>query len=152
KSKNPAGAMDDILARINGDEAATNGLKASVREYLIEKATTTAIGKTTDKSNPVSFSKLDDMFKQNEEVLSKVFSPEEMNSLRRAHKMLGAGKNLETNATSGSNTAEKANDTMRMLEAGLKLHFGMLKGGGIMRSLKMVLDTLPSNAEAVNSI
>lgn len=148
-SKNPSRAMDELLGTLGPwDTQARDGLKASVREYLQEKATTSALGKTGDGRNPVSFAKLDDIFKQHEDVLAKVFSPDEMNSLRAAHRFLAPLKNLEINATSGSNTVEKS-ILGTLSEAALKVHFGMLQGGGYTRIFKQAQAALPSNKNAV---
>ncbi len=153
QSNNPSARMDEILKALGPwDTQARDGMKAAVRDYLTEKATTSALGKTGDSRNPVSFARLDDIFKKHEDVLSKVFSPDEMNSLRAAHKFLAPLKNLEVNVTSGSNTAEKTGQLATLAEAGLKIKFGMLKGGGLSRIFKQVLATFPSDDSAVTQV
>lgn len=149
KSKNPSAAVDELLGTLGPwDTQARDGLKASVREYLQEKATTSALGKTGDGRNPVSFAKLDEIFKQHEDVLAKVLSPDEMNSLRAAHRFLAPLKNLEVNATAGSNSVDKSM-LGTLSEAALKVHFGMLRGGGYSRIFKQVQAAFPSNKDAV---
>jgi hypothetical protein len=145
--------MKDIVGRIGNDTEAKNGLKAAVKEYLVEKATTAAVGKTPDNANPVSFAKLDQLFKQNEKALAALHTPEEMNALRQAHKLLTPGKNIEAaRATPGSDTAEKTSAALRALEAGLKVKYGMLKGGGIMRNLKLIAQTFPDSSAGASAL
>lgn len=152
-SKDPEKAVDDILRDIGGNAAAKDGLKAAIRDHLIEDKTTSAIHNTTDGANPVSFDRLDKLFKRHEKILAKVYSPEEMNALQGAHKLLKPGKQRELQATSGSPTAERTGpDLWRWTEIGLKAKYGILKGGGIMRTLRLWADTLPSNKEAVGQL
>ena len=57
-----------------------------------------------------------------------------MNALNRMHKMIGSYGNLARKGTPGSDTAARQaqDDLMLALESGLRLKFGLLKGGGIM--------------------
>ena len=149
-------AMRQIVERIAGNDSALDGLKASVREYLMERATTSAVQRTATGENPLSFARLDDLFKQHEETLAEVFSPAEMNSLRAAHQFLAPLKNLEMRTVVGSQTS--ANDRFwaqlaRPVEVALKLRFGVLKGGGLMRTLTLWRQMMPNgDAAAVELI
>jgi hypothetical protein len=153
-SGDPEKAMAGIVAEIGGNAQARNGLKAAVRDWLVENKTTSAVHTTSSGANPVSFDQLDKLLKQHEGVLSQVYTPEEMRSLRAAHKMLASGKSRELQATSGSATAERANEqaNLRMLEIGLKGWYGILKGGGVFRTIKLYLSTLPSSKEGVEQL
>jgi hypothetical protein len=76
-----------------------------------------------------------------------------MNALRQAHKLLTPGKNIEAaRATPGSDTAEKTSAALRALEAGLKVKYGMLKGGGIMRNLKLIAQTFPDASAGASAL
>jgi hypothetical protein len=153
KSNNPAAAMDQALSAIKNEPAAIDGFKAAVRDYLQENATTSAIGKTTDGSRPVSFAKLDGIFNEHEQTLAKLFSPQEMNDLRAAHKFLAPMQGLSTAAAAGSQTVEKANNEFsKLFRAGLIARYGALKAGGIMKSLKLALESLPSNQQSLESL
>lgn len=139
-SDDPERAVEEIMGRIGKGSAAHDGLKASVREYLVEKGTTSALQKTSTGDNPLSFAKLDTLFKQNQKALSRVFSPEEMASLQAAHKFLASLKNLEMQSLAGSATAERQGlgDKMwRVVEIGLKTLHGGLRGGNEVRNLKL---------------
>lgn len=136
----PERTVAEIMGKIGKGSAAHDGLKASIREYLIEKGTTSALQKTTTGDNPLSFAKLDTLFKQNEKTLSQVFSPKEMASLQAAHKFLASLKNLEQQSLAGSATAERTGlgDKMwRVVEIGLKTLHGGLRGGNEVRNLKL---------------
>lgn len=144
-------SMKEIVTRIAGNDSALNGLKASVREYLMERATTSAIHKTTTGENPLSFAKLDDLFKAHEDALSEVFSPDEMNSLRAAHQFLAPLKNLEMRTVVGSQTSanDRAWDQLsKPIEVALKLRYGVLKGGGLMRTLGLWRQMMPNGDAA----
>lgn len=135
--------LDELVALTKNDADARAGLKAAVRDYMIDKSTTTATEKLPagDSRGPLSFAKTQKLFQEHEQQLAKVFSPEEMNSLRVVHKALEV-QNLErVRVRSGSDTVEKLldNNAEKFLatpmgqatEAVIRLKFGMLKGGGI---------------------
>lgn len=135
--------LDELVALTKNDADARAGLKAAVRDYMVDKSTTTATEKLPagDSRGPLSFAKTQKLFQEHEQQLAKVFSPEEMNSLRVVHKALEV-RNLErVRVRSGSDTVEKLldNNAEKFLatpmgqatEAVIRLKFGMLKGGGI---------------------
>lgn len=135
--------LDELVALTKNDADARAGLKAAVRDYMVDKSTTTATEKLPagDSRGPLSFAKTQKLFQEHEQQLAKVFSPEEMNSLRVVHKALEV-QNLErVRVRSGSDTVEKLldNNAEKFLatpmgqatEAVIRLKFGMLKGGGI---------------------
>jgi hypothetical protein len=149
-SPDPERAMAEIKNLVKNNKKAYRGLKAAVRDYLVEYKTTSAVEKTTTGANPVSFSQLDNLFKQHERVLMNVYSPKEMNNLRAVHKMLATFANRQLGATSGSQTAERVQQDLKQL--GLKAWYGILKGGGVFRTVKIALATLPSSKQNVQQI
>lgn len=135
--------LAELVDLTKNDEQARAGLKAAVRDYLVDKSTTTATEKLPagDNRGPLSFAKVQKLFNEHETQLAQVFSPEEMNSLRVVHKALEV-QNLErVRIRSGSDTVEKLaqgnfekfieSPTGKAFEAVLRLKYGMLKGGGI---------------------
>lgn len=135
--------LAELVDLTRNDEQARAGLKAAVRDYLVDKSTTTATEKLPagDSRGPLSFAKVQKLFNEHEAQLAQVFSPEEMNSLRVVHKALEV-QNLErVRIRSGSDTVEKLaqgnfekfieSPTGKAFEAVLRLKYGMLKGGGI---------------------
>lgn len=155
KSGDSERTIEELVRSIDGNEAAQNGLKAAVREYLFERATTAGISRTGTGENPLSFAKLDELFKQHENVLKHIFSPEDMNFLRASHKFLAPLKNLEMRTTVGSQTSP--NDRLwekisKPLEVGLKFRLGVLKGGGVMRTLNLWRQMLPNGDAAAQEL
>lgn len=135
--------LEELVSLTKNDPEARAGLKAAVRDYLVDKSTTTATEKLPagDSRGPLSFAKTQKIFQEHEAQLANVFSPEEMNSLRVVHKALEV-QNLErVRVRSGSDSVEKLMDSNaekflatpmgQATEAVIRLKFGMLKGGGI---------------------
>lgn len=146
-SKDPQRAAAAVAKEIGDDETLKTAFKQSVRDWLLDTRTNTENGLAGGR--PVSLAKLSSLFEKNVGALSEVFSPEEMNSLRRVHKLLSDNQIVQAaNAVSGSQTnphAENVKSVKRAVEAGLKLKFGVLKGGGIMRALNLAGESLPGN-------
>lgn len=151
-SGDPERAIKEIIAETGGDTKAREGVKAAMRDYLLDTTATTALQKTTDGTPPVSFAALEKTFRKHEKVLAEAYSPEEMNSLRQAHKLLEPLGKLALRGTSGSDTAEKSKRMFRALEAGLKARYGVLKGGGILRTIRVAAEALPNSKGAVDGL
>jgi len=157
-SGDPETQMADMVKRLkaSGDDKAVAGLKAATRDWIKHKVKTTAHLVGQDGARKTSRASLDNIFTEHEKTLAKVYSPEEMNTLRQAHKLLDVAANLDVQARPGSDTADKMRDltsffsansekrkaNMRMFEVAAKLKYGMLKGGGITRTMGLVLDSM----------
>ncbi len=133
------GELIDLTAN---DSQARNGLKAAVHRYLVDKATTTATEKMLpgDRRGPVSPAKLANIMGEHETELAQIFTPEEMNGLRAGYKALQIANIERLRTGSGSDTTEKMKMFERLmnsplgrgLDAAIRLHFGMLRGGGML--------------------
>jgi hypothetical protein len=145
----PETAMKDIVGRLKGDEAALRGWKAAVADHMVERVRTTKL--TPDGDAVLSYAGIKKYFEQNRKTLSQVFSDKEMAALTRAQKMLEPLSNLELQATRGSPTAENEASRKALLavESGMKLYWGMLKGGGVFRALKIAMSALPNDSALV---
>jgi hypothetical protein len=133
--------LRELIDLTAGDEAARTGLKAAVRDYLVEKATNT--GSTAllagDNRGPVSLAKLSKIFNEHANELAAIFSPDEMNTLRAGHKALDLTNINSLRISKGSNTVENKNiiDHLRNspigkgIEGALRVKYGMLKTGGL---------------------
>ena len=143
--------LDDLLKVVGNDQQAKDGLKVLFRDYITDAATNTGSAslKPGDTRNPVSFAKLTNLMKDKgvEEVMARVFSPNEMNTLRAGHKAMDlAGIERLRAIRGGSDTAEKASMIDQFLqtsvgkgvEAAVRLKYGMLKGGGIIATARRV--------------
>jgi len=140
--------LDEINALVKNDEAAKRGWKAAVSEVLADRVQSSrAIGETPE----VQFARLAKEFKNNEALLAKTFSPEEMNGLRQAHKILEYFKEAEKRATVGSNTADKWN-VPGWAQLIVRHAYGDIKGGGIVKRFKLLLELLPTNKQSADEI
>lgn len=138
--------LDELIRVTEADPQARNGLKAAVRDYLVDKATTGATEKLKpgDRRGPVSQAKLAGIFKEHEKELARVFNPEEMNTLRAGHRALELANIERLRVSSGSDTAEKTSLVNQFLgtgigktvEAALRLKYGMLKAGGVISTAR----------------
>lgn len=140
--------LDEINALVKNDEQAARGWKAAVAEVLTDRVQST---RQTGETFEVQYARLAKEFKDNEQLLAKVFTPEEMNTLRQAHKMLSYFKEAEKRATTGSQTAERLN-----IPGWVQLvvrHFkGDLAGGGLIKRFKLLLEQLPNSQNGADDI
>lgn len=138
-NENPERAMTELVNTVGKNPAARDGLKAAVAEYFSAKVSGVAPQNVSEGTQNVNFAQLIKEFEKNRKVLAKLYSPEEMNQLQQALKVLAPLAKRAQQATVGSQTAERSSDSYwRTFEAGAKLYFGMLKGGGITRTAKLI--------------
>ena len=146
-SKDRNKQLDEVISKIGDDKEAMDGFKEATVQWLQKKikgtdAAGTDISSSDIEGRPIVYSKLTRALDDNREALSKIFDPEEMNTLNRMHKIMSRQGNLARRATSGSDTAEKLSaaeqQVMDVIEATVKLKFGMLTGGGLFRSVKLM--------------
>jgi len=140
--------LDEINKLVKNDEQAQRGWKAAVAEVLADKVQgSRQIGETPE----VQYARLAKEFKDNETLLAKTFSPEEMNNLRQAHSLLSYFKEAEKRATVGSDTAEKLG-VPGWVQLAVRHFKGDLAGGGLIRRFKLLLEQLPSNRQSADEI
>jgi hypothetical protein len=122
---------------------------------MIRRVTTTNTAMSVGSDGPVSIASLKNFFDDNAKALAAVYTPQEMQSLRRAHKILEPLGNLQRSAVSGSQTVENQvlkEKTWGLLEVGFKATYGILKGGGIMRTLKIAAKQLAGDDDPVEQL
>lgn len=140
--------LDEIQNLVKSDPVAARGWKAAVSEVLTDKITSTRkVGETPE----VQYARLAKEFKDNEALLAKVYTPEELNTLRQGHKLLEYFKESEKRATTGSNTADKA-AIPGWMQLAVRHVYGDLKGGGIIKRFKLLLDLMPTNRQSAEEI
>lgn len=165
RDKNPRNAINEIMNsgdperdmamladKVKPDPKMRDGAKAALRDWLIDKTRTTAVQNTLDGEAPASFAKLDKLLAEHEKTLAQLYEPDEMNALRQVHTLFKPMNNKSLRASVGSDTNEKGFQMARALEAGLKLRYGVLKGGGIMRTLRVAAESLPNSDRGVENI
>lgn len=140
--------LDEINALVRNDAHAMRGWKSAMSEVLADKVQgTRQVGETLE----VQFARLAKEFKDNEALLAKTFSPEEMSNLRQAHKILSYFKEAEKRATVGSDTAEKIS-IPGWAQLAVRHFKGDLAGGGLIKRFKLLLEMLPSNKQNADEI
>lgn len=147
-SPDPEKAMVDLVATVGKNPAARDGLKAAMAEHISKKVSGVAPQNVSEGTQNVNFAQLTKFFEENRKTLSKLYSPEEMNSLQSAQKVLAPLAKRAQAAGVGSKTAENGADYWRTFEAGAKLYFGMLKGGGITRTARLLASQLDDGSTA----
>lgn len=153
-SRNPAAAVDEIMALVKNDPAAKKGFEAAVADHLIDKVTTTDVTGISGDSLTVSLAKTAKTFKQHEAVLEKVFG-DKVQHLRQVQKRLELLSKRGGSATTGSPTIENANlvsKAMGTAEILIRLKFGALRGGSEMRKIKLLTDKLPNIHNGANRL
>lgn len=143
-SGDPQRAMREIMGELAQQPQAKDAWKTAVADWLERKVTTTATGATTDASEPVSWAKIHNEFRDHRRVLGEVFDEDEMMALGRVHRLLEPlNRRGLTGGGTGSDTAENMRNMLRPLEVVLRWKFGHLRTGGIMRSIRMSLASIP---------
>lgn len=153
-SKDPEKAFKSINEQLKGNKAATKAWQASIVDYLEQKITTSQRSTLTD-DDYLSFAKAHNFFKKNTHVLAAAFDdPLKMNALQRIHKQLEPLARLGLRATVKSDTAENLDKIQKPLEAVMRWKYGHLRAGGIMKSIRLTIQTIPglSEKEAVNRL
>jgi hypothetical protein len=150
----PRAAAREVIGTIGFDANARKGLGAALADEMLERIKNTNASAVSEGSQPVGYAKLIKQFRDNREVLAEIFSPEEMNALQRAQKILEPLGKQRGQATSGSPTVERISQQTALLgEAATKLWLGMIKGGGVWRSLKLAASTFGGDeAEQINRL
>ena len=140
--------LDEVLKLVGGNERGKKGLKRAVTEHLLDVVTGTNVKLTDGEGGPISPSKMANYLKGHDKNLAKVYNPSEMNVLQRARRMLSAQGNLERRGiASGSDTAEKtaAKNLGTALETALRVKYGVLKAGGLMKTVRGAATLLPDS-------
>jgi hypothetical protein len=150
----PKQGMAQVLKAVGKNQAARNGLKAAVRDWLLDRAANNSPGQMLpgDERRPVSIAKLTQLFEDHRAVLAQIYTPEEMNALNAGHKALQLAEGARRqSAGGGSSTTEKAlqqeslfnrlRDSAlgRGVESFARLHFGAPETGGKIAGIRRAL-------------
>jgi hypothetical protein len=144
-SKDRIQQIDTIIKEIGDDKEALDGFKEATTRWLQSKVIGTDksavdLPDTDDVGRPIVYNKLTRVFDDNRDALAKIYTPEEMSTLNRMHKVLADQNNLSRRATTGSDTVEKIRNAedqvINAIETTLRLKYGVLKAGGLMATLR----------------
>lgn len=153
RAGDPEKAMAEIVDQLGTNSRARNGLKAAVADYMQSRVTTPALERSADATRPVAFEQLENLFDRHMDTLSAVYDPNEMQTLRQVHRLLKPQRAIKAGGQSGAMyDSERSRQAWRLLEGGLKAKFGVLKGGGILRTIRIFADSLPNNGDAIAEI
>jgi hypothetical protein len=148
--------MEALVRQVGSDRKAHDGMKAALRDYVFERKTGSAVQQTADGRRPVGWAHLDDMMTNHDRALAKVLSPDEMNRLRGAHKFLRPLKELEGRSPAGFGISTKteimSDQAWRLATILARVKYGILKGGGVMRTAKDAIAQIPNRNEAVREL
>ena len=136
--------LDEVNQLVKGNKQAQEGLRKAVVDNILDSDT-----------NVDGFITLSKLKSQDRAALAKVMTPDDMNTLQRLERVMERQRKLNVKAAPGSDstTSEKAVKNAKLgLEGALKVKYGVLKGGGIMRTVNIYLGFLPDNQEAVNKV
>jgi hypothetical protein len=143
--------LDELITLTANNPRARAGLKQSVQDFILDKATGTASEKMKpgDQRGPVSYAKLTQIFDEHSTQLAKIYEPDEMNALRAVHRSLGLAKGgMQAGAGSTEavtrlhrNIVEEFRGTPvgRAVEATARLKFGALTAGGKFAGIRRAL-------------
>src|SRR3546814_7021280 len=112
--------MRETTDLVRDKPAALKAWKKSIADHLEKAVTTTATGKTVDGSDPVSWAKAHKEFPKYQRLLAQPngpYTPTEMQSLVRAHRLLDMQSRNALRATPGSDTTSKMRDMFKSFEA-----------------------------------
>ena len=138
-ARDPQIAMRKIVAKLKGDKEAAAGWREAVTQHLED-----SIKGANLKAEPVSLQKLQKFFDKNAKAMAEVYNePGEMNTLRRAHKILEPLGNLKR-AVTGTPLDDGTEKLFRVMEAGLfATGHSAITIGMVMKRLKVASAFLP---------
>jgi len=145
-SKNRLKQIKELNNLIGNDVRAKEGFKRATTEYLMRAITGTNTKMTSGVGAPIDPIKITNLMKKNEAALSEIYSPKEMRVIRRAQDMMQSFGNINRKAVeSTSVAAEKIThkNLKTAVETALRLKWGVLKAGGLMKTIKGAADLLP---------
>jgi len=140
--RDAARKITELRKQTGNSPEAAKSLKAAVADYFAERVSSFDHLVDTPE-HAVNLRKLIKEFNGKRDALSAAgFTPEDLNSLQRAQTVLEPLTRRNVQATVGSTTAESTEQAMRPLELALKGYYGILKGGGVFRTVKVALKTI----------
>lgn len=142
-SANPQATMAGLVKEFGRRPDAQKSLQAAVADHFVNKVTSANGGGVAGVGadglptyQAVNYGSLVREFNKNERALAELYSPEQMNTLRRAQKALQPLTKLNAQASRGSITAENRDGIWKMMRVALSPFQGNLKAGGTVARLR----------------
>lgn len=153
-AKDPARAMAEAKALFANDTAAAAGFKRAITDEIHAKVTNPA--GATNEDWVASYSKLAKTDqKRYDEVLSQIYTPEELTALNRGRQVMANLQNRFLRGSVGSNTAEDMQASARIplpLQVMWRLHRGQIAGGGEIKGVNQALKLLQPALEHIPGV
>lgn len=151
----PQKAMRSIVVNLGGKDGKAppaQAWKRAVADWVEQKVTNQNPAATEGGEKPVSLAKLGKLDDRYDKVLSEVFTPNEMNSMKMVRQAATDLSRLQgVRSTAGSNTAEDVRGALNLVELIAKSQQGVLKGGGTTRLARLMLSQLSLMDEGVRA-
>ena len=146
----PEARMKETIGRLKGNEGAMKAWRQAVADHIETKMTGTRTELTGNESYAVQQGKVEGFLKKPgvDKALQTLYAdqPEAMNALRVAQKIGRDVAKQNIQASTGSITAEstsRLNKALLPVELVMRAKMGSLAAGSHMRSLKLVLGSIP---------
>jgi len=140
ESRDPQMAMRDIRRTIGGNKSVLPAWERAVTDHLVDRITRIDPAAVSTGDRAIDYAKLVKTFDRYKGALSELYAgqPDKMNALQRVQKILEPLAKQSGPATTAMPGAEGAPNLWKAMEVGLKAHYGILKGGGVLRTLKIM--------------
>jgi hypothetical protein len=139
ESRDPQTAMKEIREVIGGNKQARLAWERAVTDHLVDRVTNVDPAAVSTGERSISYGKLVRSFDRYQSALGELYAgqPDKMAALQQVKKMLEPLAKTSGPATLSRPGAGDGDSLWKALEIGLKAHYGILKGGGVLRTLRL---------------
>ena len=149
ESRDPQMAMREVKAELGGNRAATLGWERAVTDHLVDRVTNVDPAGVTSGERAINYGKLVRNLDRYDASLGELYAgqPEKMQALRQMRRILEplakqTGPSTTTHSLSAANEA-----FWKPVEIAMKGIYGVLKGGGMIRTLKVASSFMSDDAQ-----
>lgn len=154
-SKDPKRAMAEVVGTIGHYADAKVAWERAVTDHLIDRITKVDPSAVSAGNRSIDYGKLIKTFDHCQDALAELYKgePDKMNALRRAQKLLEPLAHVPGPANVNLvPPSESVAAVWKALEVGLKGMYGVLKGGGLVRTLKIAASVGADDTTAANRL
>lgn len=141
ESRDPMMAMREVRSTIGANAKAAKAWERAVTDHLVDRVTRIAPGDVSSGTRALDYAKLVRTFDNYRPALAELYAsqPDKMNALQRAQTLLEPLARVAGGASTAKPEVVGNEALWRALEIGLKSFFGVLEGGGRLRTLKIAV-------------
>lgn len=149
ESRDPQVAMREVAETIGSNATARVAWERAVTDHLVDRITKADPASVSSGVHAIDYGKLVNTFGRYEGALGELYAgqPEKMQALRRAQKMLEPLARIPGPSSHVGADVPANEQAWRALEIGLKGFYGVLKGGGVLRTLRIALKGADDTAQ-----